>query len=194
MVIHNEMNLPSTEYIQRSFIDFSNNNIISCVDYFPEAKQSQCHIYLYPSFMPYYGNITNNFPGGLFTYKSFPFIEQLSLINHKPQNRKQSSESNNNSQNLSVIEYSFLSELDIINVHDDYIEQFLFDTKTYFQNNLLHINYKSLQRVTHNFTRDATLINCAKVNELQLCGETKRSNSALQQYFPYAKICYPIIF
>ncbi|CAF4520899.1 unnamed protein product, partial [Rotaria sp. Silwood2] len=152
----------------------------------------------------------NNFPGGLYTYvrvvlllderpfehefflriqKSFPFMEQLTLNNQKSQNRKQSYELNNDNRNLSVIQYSFLNVLDMVEVHDDYIEQFLFDSKTYLQNNvLLYINYKSLKRVTHNFTRDATRINCTKINELILFGKTERSNS-LQEYFPYAKIC-----
>ncbi|CAF3798504.1 unnamed protein product [Rotaria sordida] len=190
MLIHNQVNLPSTEGSQCTFIDFSNNNIISNVNYFPEARKGRCHIYSYPSRMQYYSGITNNFPGGLYTYvrvvllldehpfehefflriqKSFPFMEQLSLINHKSQNRKQSSELNNDNRNLSVIQYSFLNALDIVEVHDDYIEQFLFDTKTHLQNNvLLCINYKSLKRVTHNFTRDATRINCTKINELIL--------------------------
>jgi hypothetical protein len=215
ITIHNQMNLSSTEDIQRRFIDFPNNKIISYIDHFPEARQGRYHIYSYPCFTPYYDDITNNFPGLLFTYvrvvllfdehpfehdfflriqKSFPFIEKLSLINHKPQKYKQSYGSNNN-QNLSLIKYSYLSDLDIINVHDDYIEQFLCHNRTYLQNNvLLYINYKCLERVTHNFTRDATQINCAKINELQLRGETKRSNSTLQEYFPHAKICYPFIF
>ncbi|CAF1037124.1 unnamed protein product [Rotaria sp. Silwood1] len=119
------MNLPSTEDVQRTFIDFTNNEIISYVDYFSEAKQTRCHIYSYPSFMPYYDDITNNFSGGLFKHvrmvslydeypfehefffrivQSFPYMEQLSMINHKSQNRKQSYESSNDNQNLSVIE------------------------------------------------------------------------------------------
>jgi hypothetical protein len=212
----NEMDFPSTEDIQRTFIDFPCNNIISYVDYFPDAKQSQCHIYSYPYLMEYYSVITNNFPGGLFEYvrvislndehpfehefflrivQSFPFMEDLFLTNRKPQNRKQSYESNdNNNRNLSPIQYFFLNELHIVNVHDDYIEQFLFHTKAYLQNNVhLYINYESLQRVTHNFTRDATRINCAKISKLSLRGQAKRSNS-LEEYFPYAKICYPIIY
>ncbi|CAF1446764.1 unnamed protein product [Rotaria sordida] len=216
MSTRKEMNFPSTEDIQLTFIDFPANKIISYVDYFPEIKQSRCHIYSYPSFMPYYGDITNNFPGGLFQYvrvvslydehpfehefflrivQSFPFMEKLSLKNNKSQNRKQSYESNNDNQNFSVIEYSFLSELVIIDVHDDYIEEFLFDTKTYLQNNIiLQINYESLQRVTHNFTTNAARIHSTKISKLYLYGKTKCSNSCLQEYFPYAKICYPDIF
>ncbi|CAF4358988.1 unnamed protein product, partial [Rotaria sordida] len=75
-------------------------------------------------------------------------------------------------------------------VHDDYIEQFLFHTKTYLQKNIIvYVDYESLQRVTHNFTRDSTRINCAKISKLHLWSQEKRSNS-LEEYFPYAKIYY----
>ncbi|CAF4612206.1 unnamed protein product [Rotaria socialis] len=118
---------------------------------------------------------------------------ELSVINRKSQNRKQSYESNTGNQNLSVIEYSFLGALDLLNVHDDYIEEFLINSKTCFPNNVtLYIHYKSLQRVTHNFTSDTTRINCGKIDELQLYAETKCSNSSLQEYFPSAKIKYRI--
>ncbi|CAF4481660.1 unnamed protein product, partial [Rotaria socialis] len=90
------------EDIQRTFVDFSKKNIISYVDYFPEAKQRQCRIYSYPSFTPYYNNITNNFP------------EELTVVNYEPQNEKQSYESNNDSQNLSLVEYSCPNEIAIV--------------------------------------------------------------------------------
>ncbi|CAF3459827.1 unnamed protein product [Rotaria sp. Silwood1] len=211
MDICNEMSLPSTEDIQQTLIDFPFNKIISYVDNFADRKKSQCYIYSYPFLMRYYTRITNNFPGGLFKHvrvvslfdeqpfehefflriqKSFPFIEELSLVNHKPQNRKQSYVSNSDNQTLSLIEYFFLNKLYISKVHDDYIEQFLFDTKTYLQNNvILSVDYESLQRVTHNFTRDATRTNCAKISKLHTWGQGKCSNS-LEEYFPYAKICY----
>jgi hypothetical protein len=51
MFSRNDINLPSTEDIQYTFSDFPNNKIISHVDYIPEAKQSQCHVYSYPSVM-----------------------------------------------------------------------------------------------------------------------------------------------
>ncbi|CAF3894325.1 unnamed protein product [Rotaria sp. Silwood1] len=44
MSTRNEMNFPSTEDIQRTFIDFVANKIIYWVDYFPEIKHSRCHI------------------------------------------------------------------------------------------------------------------------------------------------------
>ncbi|CAF4038362.1 unnamed protein product [Rotaria sordida] len=209
----NKLNLPSTEDIQRTFIDFQYKEIISYVDYFPETEKGRCHIYSYPFLTPYYVDITSNFPGGLYNYvrivslrdeypfehdfflrivRSFPFMEELTVINRKPQNRKQSYELNNTNRNSSIIAYSFLSELDLLNVHDDYIEEFLFNTKSYFQNILLRIECESLQRVTQNFTRDATRINCTKINELELSGEPLCSDS-LQQYFPHARINYDLV-
>ncbi|CAF5048337.1 unnamed protein product, partial [Rotaria sp. Silwood1] len=91
---------------------------------------------------------------------------KLSVINRHPQNQKQSYESMNDHQNLSIVKYYSRAELQILQVHDDYIEEFLLNTKTYLQNNiLLDIDYESLQRVTHDFMRDDTRINCAKINK-----------------------------
>ncbi|CAF4445531.1 unnamed protein product, partial [Rotaria sp. Silwood2] len=203
-----KLNLPSTKDIQRTFIHFQTKNIISYVDYFPESKKGLCHIYSYPSKMIYYSDITNQFPGGLYEYvrqvslfdekpfehefflriqKSFPLLEILCVKNKKPQIRKQS---NDNQQYLSLIQFSSLSELRLNDVHNDYIEEFLFHTKTYLAKNVnLFIEYESLERITHNFTRECTRINCAKVDKLYLWGndELKCGNS-LGKYFPIAKI------
>ncbi|CAF4684444.1 unnamed protein product, partial [Rotaria sp. Silwood2] len=150
MGIHNLIYFPSTEDIQQIFIDFP-NEIISYVEYLSEFREGRCHIYSYPSLISYYGDIKNSFPDGLFQYvrvvslcddspfeheffiqiqKSFPFLEQLCLINHKSQNRKQSYELNNDNQNLSPIEYLFLNEINLFSAHNDYVEQFLLNTKT----------------------------------------------------------------
>ncbi|CAF2867656.1 unnamed protein product [Rotaria sp. Silwood2] len=209
MFINNEMNLPSKQDVQQTFRDFKDNQIISYVDYFLERKQGQCHIYSYPSIMKYFDNITNNFPGGLYPYvrvvslydeypfeheffiqiaQSFPRMEQLTLINHHAQKYKQSYKSMNDNQNSSIVKYWRLIRLNMLEVHDDYIEEFLFHTKTYLYNNiLLDIKYKSLERVTHNFTRNDTQHNCTKINEIYLFGATQYSIS-LKNYFPFAKI------
>jgi hypothetical protein len=198
-----QLNLSSTKDIQQTFIDFKTNSIISYVDYFPERNECKYHIYSYPSKMTYYNDITNNFPGGLYEYvrevslfdekpfehefflriqKSFPLMERLWVNNKKPQNCKESNE------NLALIQYSSLREIRIGNVHDDYIEEFLFDTKTHLSKNVnLYIKYEFLERVTHNFTRESTRINCTKVHQLYLHGESKRSNT-LEEYFLNATI------
>ena len=77
------------------------------------------------------------------------------MVNFKSQHRKHSYQSTNEYKNSSVIKYLFLGGFDIFNVHDDYIEQFLFHTKTYsLKNILLYADYESLQRVTHNCLQD----------------------------------------
>ncbi|CAF3441046.1 unnamed protein product [Rotaria socialis] len=209
MFINNQINLPSKKDIEESFRDFQYTKIISYVDYFREKKTGQCHIFSYPSEMPYYQKITNNFPDGLYRYvrfislydeypfeheffikisQSIPFMERLSLINHQSQIHKQSYKLINHNFNSTIAKYNYLITLDIEEVHDDYIEEFLFNTKTYFHNNIvISINYKSLERVTRNFTRDVTRINCAKINEIFLSGEKRYFNS-LRDYFPCARI------
>ncbi|CAF1257435.1 unnamed protein product [Rotaria sordida] len=189
----NEIRLPLNEDIQHTFNSLQNNQIISYVNYFPEAGHSEYHIYSYPYKLKFYRNITNNFPGGLFKYvtevslfdeqpfehefflqiqKSFPFMKELTVINQKPQNKKQCQNFKNYDQILSIIKYPHLTLLNLDCVHDDYIEQFLFDTKMCLSNNLyLIIDYQSLARVTHNFQRNITRINCAKLRYLRLHGE-----------------------
>jgi hypothetical protein len=114
-------------------------------------------------------------------------MERLGVFNHKPQNSKPSYQSNTN-QSLDIIKYSLLDALNVAHAHDDYIEQFLFDTKTDFENNIvLYVKYESLERVTYNFTRDITRRNCAKIKALRLDGKEKSSN-CLEEYFPNANI------
>ncbi|CAF4677623.1 unnamed protein product [Rotaria sp. Silwood1] len=71
--------LPSNEEIQQTFINFMNNKIITCVDYFPKQYSGQCRIYSYPYTMNYYRKITNNCPGGLFKY-----VCEVSLFDESP--------------------------------------------------------------------------------------------------------------
>ncbi len=179
--LHNQMYLPSNEDIQRTFTSFKNHQVISRVDYFSKDKSGHCHIYTYPYTMTYYENITNNFPGGLFknvydielldersfehTFfiriaQAFPFLKYLTISNRHPQNDK--------TQDVSIIEYPHLITLHLLSVHEDYAEQFLFDTKTCLPSNInLIIDHDLLERVTHNFTRDATRINYSKVKHVQ---------------------------
>ncbi|CAF1443128.1 unnamed protein product [Rotaria sordida] len=206
----NEIRLPLNEDIQHTFNSLQNNKIISYVNYFPEAGYSEYHIYSYPYKLKFYRNITNNFPGGLFKYvtevslfdeqpfehefflqiqKSFPFMKELTVINQKPQNKKQYENFKNYDQTLSIIKYPHLTLLNLDCVHDDYIEQFLFDTKMSLSNNLyLIIDYQSLARVTHNFQRNITRINCAKLRYLRLHGEYTILKH-VKDYFPYTEIC-----
>jgi hypothetical protein len=77
--LDNQISLPSNDDIQCTFANFTNNKIISCVDYFPKANIGQCHIFSHPYTTDYYDNITNNFPGGL-----FKCIRKISLFDESP--------------------------------------------------------------------------------------------------------------
>ncbi|CAF1458841.1 unnamed protein product [Rotaria sordida] len=198
---HNQINLLSSEDIQHTFRNFKGNEIISSIDYFLDANKCHCHVYSYPYTLTYYDDITNNFPGGLFKCvrevslfderpfehefflqiaQSFPFMETLTLNNRKPQK--------NDNQQWSIIEYPCLITLDIVQVHENYVEQFLNNTKTCLPKNVnLHIDYISLQKVTNNFTRDATRMNCFTINILALHHKPEFT-LYLKDYFPYAEI------
>ncbi|CAF3189770.1 unnamed protein product [Rotaria sp. Silwood2] len=169
---NNQVNLPSNEYIQNTFRTFQSDPIISCVDYFSKADEFHCHIYSYPYALTYYNDIMNNFPRGLFKYvrevylfderpfdydfflqiaQYFPLMEKLILHNREPQK--------NNNQQRSIIEYPHLTQLDLVRTHENYVEQFLVNTKMSLLNSVyLHGDNDSLERVTHTFIRDATRI------------------------------------
>ncbi|CAF4681581.1 unnamed protein product, partial [Rotaria sp. Silwood1] len=205
--MENQLNFPSKEDIQQTFKDFPCTKVISCVDYIHKRKQVQCHVYSYPFLMEFYEQITNNFPGGFYPYVrivslydvhpfehefflqislAFPLMSRLTLINYCSQNSKQSIDIN---QNFEIIRYYHLIELDIRECHDDYTEEFLLNTKTYLHNSIsLDIDLESLARITQNFTRNETRINCSKVNELFLYGESENLIQSLQNYFPFAEI------
>jgi hypothetical protein len=86
-----------------------------------------------------------------------------------------------------IIKYSHLTELNLSDVHDDYVEQFLDDTKTCLPKNIKFIStYDCLQRVTHNFTREITRINCTKINNLILARPYNMTHQFIM-YFPLIK-------
>ena len=117
---------------------------------------------------------------------AFPLMSRLTLINYCSQNSKQSIDIN---QNFEIIRYYHLIELNIRQCHDDYTEEFLLNTKTYLHNSIsIDIDLESLARITQNFTRNETRINCSKVNEIFLYGESKNLIQSLQNYFPFAEI------
>ncbi|CAF1246936.1 unnamed protein product [Rotaria magnacalcarata] len=203
--------LSSNEDCQRSFNGLKNNKIISCVDYFPECKEGQYHMYSYPYPATYYEYITDNFPDGLFKYvreislyderpfeheffikiaKSFPLMEKLTVYNNKPEMNKFDERSKVDNRHLSVIQYPYLRLLDLFDAHDDYAEQFLLEFKTCLPIKLdLYVYISTLSRVTHNFTRNATRMNCAKINDAVVPGgKPSTSKQLLKDYMSDAKI------
>jgi hypothetical protein len=198
---YDQANLLSNEYIQDTLKGLGDIQVISCVDYFPNERSGQCHFYSYPYTLTYYEYITNNFSGGLFKCvrevslfdkcpfeheffiriaHAFPLLKNLSVINQTPQKQK--------NEHLLIIEYRHLTELCFIGSHDDYIDQFLVDAKTCLPKNIrLFVEYDSLKRVTNNFTRDATRVNCCKINYVYIYDEFQISKR-FTNYFPNAKI------
>lgn len=191
-----QMNFFSNEDSRKTLKEFSNTQIISCVDYFPDENQGQCHIYSYPFTLITYEYITNSFPGGLFTHvreivlfderpfehgfflrirNSFPFVKDLTVTNWKAQCQK--------SMNDNRIHYHHLTTLVLLDVHDDYIEEFLLDTKTSLPFNLsLQVDYQSIRRVTHDFRRIETRINCSKINCVYL-DRVRQFSKHFRNYF-----------
>jgi hypothetical protein len=182
---YNQINLPSNEDVQKTFRDFINKQIIHCADYFPMAGYGQCHIYSYPYKMKHYDNITNSFPGGIFSCvskvslfdespfehefflriaQSFPLMEDLTVVN-KQQQIKRFIESKNENQDLTIIKYPHLKRLYLVDTCEDYHEQFLFDTKTCLPFDIcVFMDYELVKKVTSDFRRNTTLSNCAKMN------------------------------
>jgi len=157
---------------------FEYNQVISCVDYFSEALEGQCHIYSYPYTLKEYNNITNNFPGGLFECvreislfnerpfehefflriaQSFPLIKELTLINQKPQKNKQYRKTKDDEQDFSIVKYPHLTYLMKL--------MRIISNNSYLPYNMnLVTNYQSLEKFTQNFQEDSTRINCSKIN------------------------------
>jgi len=205
-----QTDLPLNEYMQKTFEYFYNKQIMTCIDHFQEEGYSQYHIYSYPYKWKVYHNITNHFVGGLFNFvtdvslydkcpfehefflrigQSFPFMKELTVMNKKGQNDKELIKSNYQNQTLSIIKYPNLTRLNFTESHDDYIEQFLLDTKMSLPNNLhFYVDYQSLERVTNNFTRYTTRNNSAKLAALHLYSP-KQIDQHIKDYFPHTDIC-----
>ena len=132
--------------------------------------------------MLYFDGITNSFLGGLFRYvrdvqlvderpfehtfflsiaQTFPSLECLRVKNFEPQICKDDQDNMNNND--------------------------LLHTRTCFSNPiLLFIGYNTIQRVTHNFTRDATRVNCEMVERFFMCGKSNAPEH-FKLHFPRVK-------
>ncbi len=208
-LLYKQVNFPSNDDIQHTVRDFKNNHIISCVDYFSEARNGYCHIYSYPYKLEFYKNVTNNFPSRIFECvcevslfderpfehefflriaQSFPWLKKLTVVNRKRQNNKLFKTSKNDNQDLLIIKYPRLTELILFNTHIDYVEQFLFSTKTCLPYHLcLRVDYGRAKKITRNFRRNLTRSNCAKLDCVVFVRALKIPEH-LKDYFPCAQI------
>jgi hypothetical protein len=121
---------------------------------------------------------------------SFPFLEELCVINIKPQSVISGKWNSNDKQLYSIIEYPYLISLRLVTVHIDYIDQFLNERKAHLPCvTELTVNYNNLLMVTEHFTRDTTWLNCMKIKKLNV-GETVEHTKNLYVYFPLLERCF----
>ena len=91
-------------------------------------------------------------------------MKKLTTSNREAQINKRRRKSKNDDENLSIINYYHLIELRFFQAHEDHLEEFLLDRKTYLVNNVyLYVGRELLEKVTDNFTRDATRLNCSNI-------------------------------
>ena len=192
---------PSADDIRRTFIE-KGHHVDCYIDYHEYySSYGRCHVYSVPFTMDRILQITHNFPGGNFNNvrilqindhinsfepaffarvsHAFPLLNRLTLSIRYEQRRVSEEE-------LSIIEYSHLSELRFRDVHVDYVEQFLSDTKTRLPClSMLLVKYEQLTTVTEDFTRNATRVNCAKVKSIEFYMPEKTIYSThIYSYFP----------
>jgi hypothetical protein len=174
--------LPTNEDIQSSFIGIGYQHIASYVSTKCNPLKDECRIYSLPYDFEYYLNLNNSFQGGIFDkvrqltidpsipIKSklfqvlshdFPVLEFLSIPNFYPIEEKQPSST--------LITFRFLASLDLEYAHIDYVELFLLAKNTHLPRLLnLSVEYKSLTKITSNFTSDAIHFNFGTVESLDV--------------------------
>ncbi|UJR12634.1 hypothetical protein I4U23_016809 [Adineta vaga] len=119
---------------------------------------------------------------------SFPIRSNIYLNNeiHLPSNDDIQNTFKDFENNEIIISY-----IDCLITHDDYIEEFLIDSVTFLPNTVdLIVEYEAIKRVTENFTRTATKINCSRFIRLQLYvpDDDDINLDDIQHYFSRAKM------
>ncbi|CAF1407561.1 unnamed protein product, partial [Rotaria sordida] len=179
----------SKDEIQRTL----NNNIkyqqVDCIVNY-EHDLVKCHVFSIPFMFEDLDNIGNIFPSIIFSHVrrlsvqddvpfkheffnriafSFPLLNELYVGNFNPQSSISDEWNSNDNQLCSIVTYPYLISLHLIDVHIDYVDQFLNERKSHLPRlTELTIDYNQLIIVTDNFTRDATRLNCIKVKELNI--------------------------
>ncbi|CAF4439699.1 unnamed protein product, partial [Rotaria magnacalcarata] len=98
--------------------------------------------------------------------KAFPllrnfYVSDLSSLSY---NAKKSSD---NILSYQIVEYPYLTLLDIARTNTTYVEQFLNETKTHLPSLAeLRVGYDDLRIITEDFTREVTRRNCINVTRL----------------------------
>ncbi|CAF3615150.1 unnamed protein product [Rotaria sp. Silwood1] len=149
---------PTPDDIRRTFTERGYH--VDCYINYEFYNLGRCHVYSIPFDNERLCHITHGFPGGMFinvrvlrmkddihpfehkffaeVSRSFPLLSRLMVSNVNEQKEKHVEKS-------SIINFSHLVELDCLNVHIDYVEQFLFDSNTRLPClNKIYISYEHL--------------------------------------------------
>ena len=184
------VHLPTNEEIRSTLTDLTKYPIVSYRDDFADLENGHCHIYTSPYSWMVYHDVSNSFASEVFANvqhvtcyderpfehsffvrlaHSFPSMRVLTLTNRAAQLEKRRQQPCDEKERHPVIRYPSFRKLVLMNVHDDYVEQFLFATRTFFSNGMHVWNCPAqMKRVTHDFTRDETRVNCSKVKSFTL--------------------------
>ncbi|CAF2910069.1 unnamed protein product [Rotaria sp. Silwood2] len=177
-MIHNSIHHLSEDDIQRTFTNIIFQQVECIVNYLYRITQLQDDV---PFEHEFFIRIA----------WSFPLLQQLTIKNVRPQSSLSDQLNSNDNQLYSIVNYPYLISLCFENVHNDYVEQFLNDTKTHLPRlTNLTINYDQLQLVTENFTKERTRLNCINVNELYLMIETIVHSKDFYVYFSLFTLCH----
>ncbi len=195
----------SKDDILQTFPKFICQQVDCMINY--RSYDVKYHAFSLPFMFDYFSFIDNTFPNIIFNHvtrlvvddgipfeheffmritRSFPLLKLLQVLNLIPQSPISNKLSSNDNQLCStIIEYPYLTSLDLGFVHHDYIDQFLNDKKTHLPRlTKLTVDYYRLITVTRNFTNDRTRINCMKVKKLNLCRKISIHSEDFYAYFP----------
>jgi hypothetical protein len=178
----------SSEDIQQTLTNIGLQDVTSIVNYVCDERAA-CSIFSLPFEFDYLKDLGNKFPNIVFSYvtylhvkdndpfrheffvriaRSFPLLKFLRIYNVRPMlSVDLMIFSSDNCQLYSTIEYPHLTTLDLCYAHEEYVEQFLNETKTYMPClTKLSAKVRDLVVVTKHFTRKETQRNCAKVETI----------------------------
>jgi hypothetical protein len=202
----------SSEDVQQTLTNIGLKHAISMVNYvtsidnFAYGVRAACSIFSLPFQFDYLKDLGNKFPNIVFSYvtylliqdidpfkheffmriaRSFPLLKHLSIVNRESQVLNGlMTFSSDNCQLQSIIEYPHLTILDVKFAHQDYVEQFLNETKAFIPClTEFEVFVKRLKAVTKDFTREETRRNCAKVKRIVIQGSLVHSEDFCL-YFP----------
>ncbi|UJR34875.1 hypothetical protein I4U23_027653 [Adineta vaga] len=171
----------SSEDIQRIFTNIEQHHVVNIINH-SSCEEITCSVFSIPFTFDHLEDIGHMIPNIRFNYvtylvvrdvisfnreffiqlaRAFPLLMTLRIFNREPQSCQFT-----DSQSYEIAKYPHLTYLDI-RCGNDYIEQFLNETKTYVPClTKLRVVYNNLRIVTNNFTRKETRRNCAKIKQL----------------------------